>query len=42
MIAGVMMAELFLNKFCVKAWTDIHVSVHHDQIYENDQEDATV
>ena len=36
-----MMAELF-NKYCMKAWTDIHVFVHHDKIYEYDQQDATV
>jgi hypothetical protein len=29
---------LYLEKFLL----DIHVSVHHDIIYENDQQDATV
>jgi hypothetical protein len=26
----------------LKVELDIHVSVHHDTVYENDQQDATV
>jgi hypothetical protein len=33
--AGLIVFEAEINN-------DIHVSVHHDTIYENDQQDATV
>jgi len=33
--AGLIMFEAEINN-------DIHVSVHHDTTYENDQQDATV